>query len=177
MESQSQFIFRCETKRKSEKCNFNTPEMRLRTKTGYIRRAGSFSACPKFCEVPAVMLVCLSDYVRPSSSQRAVINSKHLFTISRHACTKCRKVILAYSKQLELWTAFSPCLYQLVQAGWTMLLVGDTLFQILSSKWRHPDRTYANTVANVVCVSLHHRTHGEGEGLTASSPAEPVGRR
>ena len=34
-----------------------------------------------------------------------------------------------------------------------------------------------NTVANVVCVSLHPRTNGEGEGLTASSPAEPVGRR
>ena len=100
-----------------------------------------------------------------------------VFTISRHTCTKCRKVILAYSKQLKLWTAFSPCLYQLVQAGWTVLLVGDTLFQILSSKWRHPDRTYANTVANVICVSLCHRTHGEGEGLMASSPAEPVGRR
>ena len=40
-----------------------------------------------------------------------------------------------------------------------------------------PSRTYANMVANVVCVSLHPRTHGEGEGLTASSPAEPVGRR
>ena len=32
-------------------------------------------------------------------------------------------------------------------------------------------------VANVVCVSLHPRTHGEEEGLTASSPAEPAGRR
>ena len=36
---------------------------------------------------------------------------------------------------------------------------------------------YANMVANMVCVSLHHRTHGEGEGLMASSPAEPMGRR
>ena len=100
-----------------------------------------------------------------------------VFLISRHTCTKCRKVILAYSEQLKLQTACSPCLYQLVQAGWTMLLMGDTLFQILSSKWRHPDRSYANTVANVVCVSFCHRTHGEEEGLTASSPAEPVGRR
>ena len=57
-------------------------------------------------------------------------------------------------EQLEQWTAFSPCLYQLVQ-----------------------DRMYANMVANVVCVSLCHRTHGEGEGLTASSPTEPTGRR
>ena len=32
-------------------------------------------------------------------------------------------------------------------------------------------------VANVVCVSLCPRTHGKGEGLTASSPAEPAGRR
>ena len=36
---------------------------------------------------------------------------------------------------------------------------------------------YANTVANVVCVSLHYRTHGEGEGPTVSSPTEPAGRR
>ena len=55
--------------------------------------------------------------------------------------------------------------------------MGDTLFQILSSKWRHPDRMYANTVANMVCFSLCHRIHGEGEGLMASSPAEPAGRR
>ena len=31
--------------------------------------------------------------------------------------------------------------------------------------------------ANMVCVSLRPRTHGEGEGLMASSPAEPAGRR
>ena len=77
MESQSWFVFRCETKRKSKKCNSNTPEIWLRTKTGYIRRAGSFSACPKFRKVPAVMLVCLSDYVRSPSSkdQSSVINA------------------------------------------------------------------------------------------------------
>ena len=117
--------------------------------------------------------LCKAVIITKSSHQFETL----VFTISRHTCTKCRKVILAYSEQLKLWTAFSPCLYQLVQARWTVLLVGDTLFQILSSKWRHPDRTYANMVANVVCVSLHHRTHGEGEGLMASSPAEPVGRR
>ena len=32
-------------------------------------------------------------------------------------------------------------------------------------------------VANVVCVSLHYRTHGEGEDPTVSSLTEPVGRR
>ena len=117
--------------------------------------------------------LCKAIIITKSSHQFKTL----VFTLSRYTCTKCRKVILAYSEQLKLWTAFSPCLYQLVQAGWTVLLVGDTPFQILSSKCRHPDRTYANTVANVVCVSLHHRTHGEGEDLTASSPAEPVGRR
>ena len=95
MESQSQFIFRRETKRKSEKCNFNTPEIRLRTKTGYIRRAGSFSACLKFREVPAVMLVCLSDYVRPSSSQRSVFNWKQWYSLSLG--------ILALSAERSSW--------------------------------------------------------------------------
>ena len=32
-------------------------------------------------------------------------------------------------------------------------------------------------VVNMVCVSHHPRTHGEEEGLMASSPAEPAGRR
>ena len=117
--------------------------------------------------------LCKAVIITKSSHQFETL----IFTISRHTCTKCRKVILAYSEQPEVRTAFSPCLYQLVQAGWTMLLVGNTLFQILSSKWRHPDRMYANTVANVVCVSLPHRTHGEREGLMASSQAEPVKRR
>ena len=38
-------------------------------------------------------------------------------------------------------------------------------------------RVYVNIVANVVCVSLCYRSHGEGEDPTVSSPAEPVGRR
>ena len=164
-------------KEEKRKCNFNIPEIRLRTKTGYIRRVGSFSACPKFREVPAVMLVHLSDYVRLSSSQTHHQFETLVFPISRHTCTRCRKVILAYSEQLELQTAFSPYLYQPVQARWTVPLMGDTLLQILASKWRHPDRTYADMVANLVCVSLCHRTHGEGEGLMASSPAKPAGRR
>ena len=36
---------------------------------------------------------------------------------------------------------------------------------------------YANMVVNVVYVSLHYRTHGEGEDPMVSSPTEPVGRR
>ena len=47
----------------------------------------------------------------------------------------------------------------------------------LMSDWRYPHRMYVNIVENAVCVSLCHRTHGEGEGLMASSPAEPAGRR
>ena len=38
-------------------------------------------------------------------------------------------------------------------------------------------RMYVNMVANVVCVSLHYRSHGEGEDPTVSSPTEPAGRR
>ena len=36
---------------------------------------------------------------------------------------------------------------------------------------------YVNIVANMVCVSLCYRSHGEGEDPTVSSPTEPVGRR
>ena len=36
---------------------------------------------------------------------------------------------------------------------------------------------YVNMVANVVCVSLHYRSHGEGEDPMVSSPTEPAGRR
>ena len=38
-------------------------------------------------------------------------------------------------------------------------------------------RMYTNILANVVCVSLHYRSHGEGEDPMVISPMEPVGRR
>ena len=126
IESQGRFVFQHETKSRSKKCNFNTPEIRLRTKTGYIKRVGSLSACLEFQEVPAVMLVHLSGDLSRHYCMTSHQFSTLVFTISRHKCTKCRKAILAYSEQLKQWTAFSPCLYQLVQAGWTMLLMGDT---------------------------------------------------
>ena len=37
-------------------------------------------------------------------------------------------------------------------------------------------RMYVNMVTNVVCISLHYRSHGEGEDLMVSSPTEPAGR-
>ena len=76
-----------------------------------------------------------------------------VFTRSRHTCTKCRKVILA-AQTAQTVDSIQPLS---ISAG--------------------PSRTYVNMVVNVLCVSLHPRTHGEGEGLTASSPAEPAGRR
>ena len=34
-----------------------------------------------------------------------------------------------------------------------------------------------NMVANVVCISLHYSSHGEGEDPMVSLPTEPAGRR
>ena len=107
-----------------------------------------------------------------------VINSQRLYSLSLG--------ILALSAERSSWLTpnslncgqhSAP-----VYISWSKLGGPCSLWVILCSrsyqeKWRHPGRTYANTVANMVCVSLHHRTHGEGEGLTASSPVEAVGRR
>ena len=177
MESQSWFVFRCETKKKSEKCSFNTPEIRLRTKTGYIRQAGSFSACPKFWEVPAVMLVCLSGSLRSPSTWELSSILKHLYpSACLHLMQKVHLCLLQIAQTADSiqplsisagpgWVDHTPC-------GWHLHLLKS-----LSSKQRHPDRMYANMVANMVCVSLCRGTQGEGEGLMASSPAEPMGRR
>ena len=110
--------------------------------------------------------------------KRSVINSKHLYSLSLGILalsTERSSMLTPNSSNCGQHSA--PVYISWSKPGWTVLLMGDTLSRILSRKWRHPGRMYTNTVANVVCVSLHHRTHGEGEGLKASSPAEPVGRR
>ena len=99
--------------------------------------------------------------------KRSIINSQRLYSLALD--------ILALSAERSSWLTSnsSNCRQHSapVYISWSKLGRPCSLWVI------YPSRMYVNTVANVVYVSLCHRLHHEGEGLTASSPAEPVGRR
>ena len=100
MESQSQFTFRCETKKKQRKMQFHHTRNITKDQDRVYKESKSFSACPEAQEVPAVILVCLSGDV----SSASISDPSSIFNacISAHVCIKCRNSILAYFEQLDM---------------------------------------------------------------------------
>ena len=108
MESQSWSVFRYRIEKWSEKCRYHTPEIRLRTKAEYIRRAGTSFSLP-------------GNSGSASSHVGAPFRLHKVYSIKRSASTLVSQLTCSISlvvsarrppfEQLELRTAFSPCLY------------------------------------------------------------------
>ena len=153
MESQSRSIFPYESEKWGEKYRYHTPEIRVRNKAEYIRRVGTSFSLP-------------GNSGSASSHVGAPLRLHKVCSIKRSASTLVSQLMCSIS--LVVSARRPPWLFLTTRTA-------DNI-QLLSLP-ADLGRMYVNMVANMVCISLCYRSHGEGEDPTVSSPTEPVGRR